>query len=102
MILKLMEKCEKTKLVNVCNSFQETPVVLAIINGHYELLDELVRVEGVDLTIPDGNCNTPLHVAIKCNVPLHVFESLLDTKCAEDYIDLTNAGKGGIFCFVLF
>lgn len=88
-----MQKCNQTHLLNIRNSFKETPLILAIINYNEEILNELLAIKSVDVTIPDGNYNTPLHLAIKCRAPMKFFQMLLAKPNVKDYIDATNAGK---------
>jgi ankyrin repeat protein len=62
-------KLSQTENINLVDSFGYTPLLLASLNGHEQIVEFLTQQPNVELTVRDPFGNTALHLAAKKNYP---------------------------------
>jgi ankyrin repeat protein len=81
-VLLSLKKSDGSFAINVNQSNMDgiTPLLAACQNGHYQTVEKLLAVPGIDVNQADNNGETPLLVACKnnrCNLNLNIIDALL-------------------------
>lgn len=71
-------------------SYKQTPLMLATINGHGTSVRLLIQ-KGADINMQDSQGNTALHLAVIWNLPDAMYKLLIGQKASDTIAN--NAGK---------